>query len=70
MGTAGTGKSYLIKAIRGRLRTMAGNRNKSPAVVIAPTGVVTFNINETTIHSTISILIMNKKLDLNGIRLK
>jgi hypothetical protein len=46
MGTAGTRKSYLIKAIRGRLRTMAENGTKSSVIVIAPTGVAAFNITE------------------------
>jgi ATP-dependent DNA helicase PIF1 len=71
MGTAGTGKSYLIKAIRQRLRTMSSNSEKSPVLVIAPTGVAAFNINGATIHTTLSIPILNdKKYDLNGIRLK
>ncbi len=71
MGTAGTRKSYLIKAIRGRLHTMAGKEGKSPVLVIAPTGVAAFNINGAMIHSTLSVLIMNdKKYELNSIRLK
>jgi GTPase SAR1 family protein len=71
MGTAGTGKSYLIKAIRGRLRTMATNEIKLPVILIAPTGVAAFNINGATVHSTLSIPIMNdKKFDLNSTRLK
>jgi ATP-dependent DNA helicase PIF1 len=71
MGTAGTGKSYVIKAIRARLRAMAEKDGKSPVLVIAPTGVAAFNINGSTIHSTLSIPIMNdKKYELNSIRLK
>jgi len=70
MGTAGTGKSYLIKAIRERLRTMSRN-GKSPVIVIAPTGVAAFNINGATIHSMLSIPITNdKKVELNSISLK
>src|ERR1043166_3953267 len=38
MGTAGTGKSYLIKAIRKRLNTMNTSGSKAPVKVIAPTG--------------------------------
>ena len=38
MGTAGTGKSYLIKAIREQLCKMAG-KERNPILVIAPTGV-------------------------------
>jgi len=49
MGTAGTGKSYLIKAISEQLRIMARNE-KSPLIVIAPTGVAAFNIDGGTIH--------------------
>jgi len=30
MGTAGTGKSYLIRAIQKRLNTIAGNESHSP----------------------------------------
>ncbi len=50
---------------------MAKSRFKLPVAVIALTGVVTFNINERTIYSTLSIPIMNdKKLELNSICLK
>ena len=71
MGTAGTGKSYLIRAIRKRLNTMAGNESHSPVQVIAPTGVAAFNINGTTIHSTLSLpIINNKKFELEGNQLK
>jgi Ni2+-binding GTPase involved in maturation of urease and hydrogenase len=72
MGTAGTGKTYLIRGIKGRLREMAGIGSKSPVLVLAPTGVAAFNIKGTTIHSTLSIPIItnNKCLDLNGERLK
>src|SRR6266498_2572420 len=71
MGTAGTGKTYLINAIRGRLREMTGVKSKSPVIVLAPTGVTAFNINGITIHSALSIpIIANKNLDINGERLK
>ena len=71
MGTAGTGKTYLINAIRGRLREMTGVRFKSPVLVLAPTGVAAFNINGITVHSALSIpIIANKNLDINGERLK
>jgi polynucleotide 5'-kinase involved in rRNA processing len=42
MGTAGTGKSYLINMIRDRLCEIARNHNinaQSPVLVMAPTGV-------------------------------
>ncbi|GET60560.1 ATP-dependent DNA helicase PIF1-like [Rhizophagus irregularis DAOM 181602=DAOM 197198] len=72
MGTAGTGKTYLIKAIRGRLQEMAGTGSKSPIVVLVPTGVAAFNINGRTIYSKLSIPIINdaKRLDIQGERLK
>jgi hypothetical protein len=72
MGTAGTGKTYLIDAIRSRLQEMVGTKSKSPVVVLAPTGVAAFNINGMTLHSGLSIPIINdeKHLDINGERLK
>jgi hypothetical protein len=73
MGTAGTGKTYLIKAIRKRLREMTGTGiRSSPMIVLAPTGVAAFNINGSTIHSRLSIPIINgsKNFDINGERLK
>ena len=71
-GTAGTGKTYLIKGIRKRLCEAKGTGSKAPLVVIAPTGVAAFNINGTTIHSAFSIPITNsnKKLELKGENLK
>ncbi|CAG8774089.1 7834_t:CDS:1, partial [Racocetra fulgida] len=42
MGTAGTRKSYLIKAVVARLNELAkdyGAENKSPVFVLASTGV-------------------------------
>ena len=41
MGTAGTGKSYLIKSIRNMLKESGGNES---VLVMAPTGVAAFNI--------------------------
>src|SRR3954452_2572221 len=71
MGTAGTGKTYLINAIRNRLREMTGAESESPVFVLAPTGVAAFNINRRTIHSTLSIpIVVNKNLDMNGERLR
>lgn len=73
MGTAGTGKSYLIKAIVRMLREMGATGSKTPVLVVAPTGVAAFNINGVTIHSALSIPIINgngKHLDMEGERLK
>ena len=36
MGTAGTGKTYLIKGIQNRLREMTENGKESPVLVVAP----------------------------------
>jgi hypothetical protein len=70
MGTAGTGKSYLIKVIQKIIRKIAGNE-KTPLLVLAPTGVAAFNIGGRTIHSALSILICNSNsLNLEGERLK
>ena len=51
---------------------MVGAESRSPVVVLAPTGVASFNINGMTIHSGLSIPIINdaKRLDINGERLK
>ena len=71
MGTAGTGKSYLIGTIHERLRATEGSGSKPPVLVIAPTGVAAFNINGATIHSTLSIPLCNtKNLELDNKRLK
>lgn len=55
MGTAGTGKSLLIKVIRSKLQRMA-EEIVTPVLVLAPTGVAAFNIGGMTIHSALSIL--------------
>ncbi|CAB5193827.1 unnamed protein product [Rhizophagus irregularis] len=71
MGTASTGKSYLIKMIRQKLHKMAGTDTDSPILVITPTEVAAFNINGSIIHSTLSILIRNpKNLELDSRQLK
>lgn len=71
MGTAGTGKSYLIKMICNQLNNIAIERNsKSPILVLGPTGVASYNINGTTIHSSLSIPISGTNLDMEGEKLK
>ena len=50
---------------------MAENGGKSSVLMIALMGVVAFNINSATIHSTLSIPIKKGKDDeMNSIRLK
>src|SRR6266542_5922936 len=51
IGTAGTGKTYLIKAIRSTLQEMKEASSKLPIIVLASTGVVAFNIDGITVHS-------------------
>ncbi|EXX62825.1 Pif1p [Rhizophagus irregularis DAOM 197198w] len=58
MGTARTGKSYLINAIRERLQ--------QTTIVRAPTKVAAFNIQGSTIHSTLSIPITGTTYELEG----
>ena len=55
-GTAGTGKSYLIGAIKNTLDSVS-LPGKSPLLLLAPTGVAAFNISATTIHSALHISI-------------
>ena len=49
-GVAGTGKFYLINTIKKKIysQTVAGH---NPLLLLAPTGVATFNIHATTIHT-------------------
>ena len=72
IGTAGTGKSYLIMAIRKMLHEMVRHETKTPLLVLAPTGVAAFNIRGRTVHSALSIPIHinDNSLDMNGERLK
>ncbi|XP_057854335.2 ATP-dependent DNA helicase pfh1-like [Cryptomeria japonica] len=53
-GTAGTGKSFLIDCIRKQLN-ISTTVKQNPLLVLAPTGVVSFNIQATTIHAGLRI---------------
>ena len=53
-GTAGTGKSHLIKCIRHALRSNVQTQQQQ-ILILAPTRVAAFNINATTIHSALKI---------------
>jgi len=74
IGTAGMGKSYMIKIVQDRLQEIARDHNvdtQSLVLVLAPTGIVAFNIRDVIIHSALSILISkNDDLELTGERLK
>ena len=48
-GTTGTGKSYLINTIKKALYSQAVV-GQNRLLLLAPTGVVAFNIHATTIH--------------------
>src|SRR5271154_6599391 len=52
---------------------MAETESKTPVLVLAPLGVAAFNIRGRTIHSALSIPIINSKnnnIDIDGERLK
>ena len=50
----GTGKSYLIGAIKNTLANLS-HPGKSPLLLLAPPGVAAFNISATTLHSVLHI---------------
>ena len=53
-GTVSTGKSYLIHYISHALASSM-TTEKSPLLLLAPTGIATFNIHAKTIHSALKI---------------
>ena len=53
--TAGTGKSYLIGAIKNTLENLS-HPGKIPLLLLAPTWVAAFNIYAKIVHSAIDIL--------------
>ncbi|CAG8495197.1 23605_t:CDS:1, partial [Cetraspora pellucida] len=55
LGTAGTKKSYLIKAIRNWLCDIAETKFKLLVLVLTLIGVAFFNINKATIYSMLLI---------------
>lgn len=55
-GTAGCGKTYLIRAICQELRRLASeNGLRDPVRVLAPSGVAAWNISGRTVHSGLAI---------------
>ena len=60
-GSAGTGKSYVIKLISAHLQAAARNHGlASPVLRLAPTGSAAFNIEGSTIHSALKIPVGSK----------
>ncbi|GBC03495.1 hypothetical protein RclHR1_05150005 [Rhizophagus clarus] len=72
LGTAGTGKSYLIKMIQDQLCKIGRDHDVfvSPVMLLALTGVAAFNIHGITIYLSFSIPISSKSFDLAGENLK
>lgn len=67
MGTAETSKSYLINDIRGRLNEIAKEYGlHKNNMVLAPTGVAAFNIEGSTIHSSLSVPIYGTNVEIEG----
>ena len=66
-GTKGTGKSYLIGAISQSLENVA-MPSWSPLLLLVATGVATFNIGASTVHSKLKIPIQDFS-QLQGMRL-
>ena len=68
-GSAGVGKSHLIKAIFLSLNRVSeykgGDAEKPKILLLAPTGVAARNINRTTIHSGLGIDVGSKLYPLN-----
>ena len=62
MGIARTGKTYLINSIWSRLCQMAELGSKPPILILALTGIITFNINGITIYLALLILIITNKI--------
>ena len=57
-GTTGTSKSYLINTIKKELYSQEVV-DHNPLLLLSPTGVTSFNIHATTIHTGIRIPIKN-----------
>ena len=60
-GTAGTGKSFLIKCLQGLLGDLL--------IVTAPTGAAAYNVHDHILHSVLSIPVRGDFKDLEGERL-
>lgn len=69
-GSAGSGKTFLIRAICQTLRRLARQHNEAnPIIVLAPSGVAALNGGGQTIHSALALPIMGPFLPLRSSRL-
>lgn len=59
-GIVGIGKSYLIHCIRNALHACIPTK-ENPLIILAPTGIATFNIQASTIHAALRIPIREMK---------
>ena len=70
-GPGGTGKSYLIKVLMELVHRHYQNRNST--ITTAPTGVAAYNIQGSTLHRSLSLLLEHKAIlkynKLNGEKL-
>ena len=62
MRGAGTGKSYVIRAIREHIeRSVQGSDEVHGCMVMAPTGVAAFNVDGLTIHRTLNLQVEHRR---------
>ena len=61
-GGAGTGKSYVIRAIREHIeRSVQGSDQVHGCMVMAPTGVAAFNMDGLTIHRALNLQVEHRR---------
>ena len=61
-GGAGTGKSYVIRAIREHIeRSVQGSDQVHGCMVMAPTGVAAFNVDGLTIHRALNLQVEHRR---------
>ena len=69
-GSAGVRKSHLVKTIHqavSKLLQVCGTSPEKPRVfILAPTGVASTNVNETTLHSALNLLCCSKLYPLDA----
>ena len=61
-GGAGTGKSYVIRAIKEHIeRSVQGSDQVHGCMVMAPTGVAAFNVDGLTIHRALNLQVEHRR---------